>query len=373
MHSRGVLLLERSEVLNFSAQALSAVRHTRDVGSAFFTLLLMQTWLTAFTCVMTIISIAFFSYGPSKDHFPLDLSYIGFLIILPCLLCLYLAFTRREGALHDLSQVKSGLLFCWLRVQRLASRSNDDAVDSQLAAIQQTMFSLLDGMRIYLLQPRFYATAYPYFGVRSKMVAIAQDRTRHLRRITACFKKLSDLCEGCDDRLELVHLAFERLTNVKEFRSPQPLRAMTRICIPVVIPVFVGPFWASYYASTGSFAFALLVGLLLNLVLVALLNVAIALEDPFDNVGLDGIYCDEHFHELEQNILMDADAELAASAARFSQARARIMPTSDTKMSRRNGWSPTSGRQSPNGHETIKSGQNLSFVSVDNLPLSTDP
>ncbi len=34
--------------------------------------------------------------------------------------------------------------------------------------------------------------------------------------------------------------------------------------------------------------------------LVAVLNVAVALEDPFDNVGLDGIYCDEHFYELEQ-------------------------------------------------------------------------
>lgn len=67
MCCRGVLLLERSEVLNFGAQALSAVRQTRDVGAAFFTLLLMQTWLTAFTCVMTIISIAFFSYGGSKD------------------------------------------------------------------------------------------------------------------------------------------------------------------------------------------------------------------------------------------------------------------------------------------------------------------
>lgn len=47
---------------------------------------------------------------------------------------------------------------------------------------------------------------------------------------------------------------------------------------------------SSYKKATGSFAFSLLVGLLLNLVLVALLNVAIALEDPFDNVGLDGIY-----------------------------------------------------------------------------------
>jgi hypothetical protein len=42
----------------------------------------------------------------------------------------------------------------------------------------------------------------------------------------------------------------------------------------------------------------------------------------FRQVGLDGIYCDEHFHELEQNILMDADAELTADAARFSRVRA---------------------------------------------------
>ena len=112
-----MLLLERSEVLNFGSQAQSALRQTRDVGSAFWTLLLTQTWLTVFTCVMTIVSIAFFSYGecraamcscalvsapsqardsfdgfhsgPNDDQFPLDLSYIGFLIILPCLLCMY--------------------------------------------------------------------------------------------------------------------------------------------------------------------------------------------------------------------------------------------------------------------------------------------
>ena len=171
MHGRrGVLLLERSEFLSFGAQAQSALRQTRDVGAAFWTLLVTQTWLTVFTCVMTIISIAFFSYGagpfhlystaislaislslsqrtlvaihskllstfsgPSNDIFPLDLSYIGFLIILPCLLCMWQviadaqnracacmlehdpqtvqpytpvlqAFSRREAALHDLSQ-----------------------------------------------------------------------------------------------------------------------------------------------------------------------------------------------------------------------------------------------------------------------------
>ena len=78
--------------------------------------------------------------------------------------------------------------------------------------------------------------------------------------------------QGCDERLELVYLAFDRMCNIKEFRCdglvdgrlmrvpcfrdgpkvmlrtltsrlPQALRAMIRVCIPVVIPVFVGPFW----------------------------------------------------------------------------------------------------------------------------------
>lgn len=55
-----------------------------------------------------------------------------------------------------------------------------------------------------------------------------------------------------------------------------------------------------------------------------------------------------------------------------AQARASIATTSDAK-TRRSGWSPAGGQRSPSGLDTIKERQNLSFVSVDNLPLSTDP
>lgn len=34
--------------------------------------------------------------------------------------------------------------------------------------------------------------------------------------------------------------------------------------------------------------------------MVGLLNVSLALEDPFDNQGLDGIYIDEALFEAEQ-------------------------------------------------------------------------
>lgn len=47
-------------------------------------------------------------------------------------------------------------------------------------------------------------------------------------------------------------------------------------------------------------AAALSACLQLNLALVGLLNVSLALEDPFDNQGLDGIYVDEALFEAEQ-------------------------------------------------------------------------
>ena len=38
-------------------------RQFRDVGSAFWTFILVQTWLTLFTIFMSICSISFFVYG----------------------------------------------------------------------------------------------------------------------------------------------------------------------------------------------------------------------------------------------------------------------------------------------------------------------
>ena len=38
----------------------------------------------------------------------------------------------------------------------------------------------------------------------------------------------------------------------------------------------------------------------MNLATVAVLHTAMALEDPFDNQGLDGIYVDEALFEAEQ-------------------------------------------------------------------------
>ena len=58
--------------------------------------------------------------------------------------------------------------------------------------------------------------------------------------------------------------------------------------------------------------------------------------------------------------------------AAATQVHASIAPMSNAK-AQHDGWSPGDEQRSPGGHGTVKDRQNLSFVSVDELPLSTDP
>lgn len=68
---QAVLRLERSRV-----QVTSMLLQFRDVGSSFCTFVLVQTWLTVFTILVSICSISFFTYGglpaPHPSHVPLQ-------------------------------------------------------------------------------------------------------------------------------------------------------------------------------------------------------------------------------------------------------------------------------------------------------------
>lgn len=74
---------------------------------------------------------------------------------------------------------------------------------------------------------------------------------------------------------------------------------MYRMYISLIIPLFFGPYW-SYVGSQTSFAFSFFLSAFIQLALCGLLNVALDLEDPFDNHGMDGIFIDEQLFEVAQ-------------------------------------------------------------------------
>ncbi|CAL8461728.1 g1259 [Coccomyxa elongata] len=234
------------------------------------------------------------------------------MVLLPLVSTLWWAYQRRERALSELAQVKT-----LLQHIALANRDWLPAGVLPAAHLQQTqalLHTLTDGMRAYFLPPRFYSTEFPYAGLKLKMMKIAQERAKIMRRITNAFHQLARSSEvlrsaglGDAQLAQLaawnfqLHLSFERMANIKEYRTPQGIRALSRCYVSLLIPIFFGPYYASLHYGVGT-AFAVIFAILMNLATVGVLHTAMALEDPFDNQGLDGVYVDESLYEAEQAI-----------------------------------------------------------------------
>jgi len=175
--------------------------------------------------------------------------------------------------------------------------------------------TIIPAMRTYFLPSRFYSRNYPYLGYKSAMIQIALDRSRSQRQIkdgifTLHTASLSSRAAGLSPPLEaLLHdrtlrlsIVIDQMSNVKEFGTPQGIRTLARFYICLIIPLFFAPYWAWVSAFT-NFAFAFFSSNAIQIALVGLLNVAMSLEDPFDNTGLDGVFIDEQLYEVEQTLL----------------------------------------------------------------------
>jgi hypothetical protein len=97
--------------------------------------------------------------------------------------------------------------------------------------------------------------------------------------------------------LEL-QISIDKMGNVKEYRTPQGMRSLARFYVVLFIPIFFGPYWA-WVATNTDFAFAFFFSILTQVALTAVLNLSLALEDPFDNKGMDGVFVDEPLYEVE--------------------------------------------------------------------------
>eukprot|EP00913_Durusdinium_trenchii_P032564 g30486.t1 len=113
--------------------------------------------------------------------------------------------------------------------------------------------------------------------------------------------------------------SFEKLWSFKTYRTPTTLRSVCRVNIQIM-PFFFGPYYVHLARNEdgdivrGRLIFACLFSCLLSTTLVALLNVAIALENPF-RPGLDTLRIQEEFYLCREAILTVAreaeDAHLA--------------------------------------------------------------
>lgn len=253
-------------------------------------------------------AVCFFSFYKGRDHLaaPIDFNFVGFTVVLPLVGFIWIAYQRRERSLGYLSDCKC------LMIGIINAFVHWNSVDGPLLEAQAAISSLISAMHNYFLPGRFYSRRYPYLGYKSAMVQIALDRARALRQFRESIAALgtavvtartlnalpSHLEATLHDRILQLSMSVERMSNVKEFGTSQGVRTMARIYICVIIPLFYGPYWAWINSQT-DFSLGFFSSIVIQLALTGTLNAALALEDPFDNDGLDGIFIDEQLYEVE--------------------------------------------------------------------------
>lgn len=191
---------------------------------------------------------------------------------------------------------------------------------------------------------------------------IALDGSQSQRQMRKGLEELDILSLQCNEQtVEMrrhifnLHVVIDKLCNAKEFGSPQGIRAMVRCYICLIIPVFFGPYWA-FISENADFAVAFFVSSAFQVALTGLLNVSITLEDPFDNVGLCGIFIDEQLYEIEHAV----------------QALGHYRSTQDTDMNGEESRGDEDGQQQQEGggreeQEEDSSRQRVVRVATDNV------
>lgn len=206
-------------------------------------------------------------------EFPMAL--ISVAIVFPIVFAINAAFGRRERALAAFASVKASLVTLVLAHRDWAPAGHDQG-----------------GIRA--LVARFLAEMRPYFD------PTVGGEDEHRREIYVVLNEISRANESlresgvpanevsrANQYLRLLMADFEKMRIVREYRTPQSLRAYSAVFLNA-FPVLFGPTFASI-SGEGPVWAGYMVAAFYSLVLVGLERVQDDLEDPFDGVGIDDV------------------------------------------------------------------------------------
>lgn len=234
-------------------------RHTAAVTA----LALLSTWLCR-------------RYGVEAD---LPSALIGIAVIFPIVFSINSAYKRREEALSYLADARGhGVAIAWAHRDWTGgdpglARRGREAVDALFGAVRAYFEGVGAGDREALAEVyrRFSALSESHEALRAAGVP-ANEVSR------------------VNQYLRAVIIDFERMRNILEYRTPQALRAYSRVFLNG-FPILFGPYFARL-GTESTAAVGYLVAVVYSVVLVSLDNIQEALENPYDTVGEDDVDLD---------------------------------------------------------------------------------
>ena len=219
-------------------------------------------------------------------HFVVPTDLISIAIVFPIVFSIHAAYNRREKALEHYSIFKASALSIryahshWAHEKQKENRENkildrNEHID-RLDGIYEDLFKKIYD---YLHSKKPKSETYDQIITLIGKISLSNEKLRPF--------VLDPENVRSNENLRLMAVELENIINIKNYRTPNSLRAYTKVFLNI-FPIIFGPFFAHVAIERG-IEFGLVMATIYSLVLTILDNIQEDLEDPFDGVGSDDI------------------------------------------------------------------------------------
>jgi predicted membrane chloride channel (bestrophin family) len=244
------------------------------------------------TIIISLLAI-FFTYLCNYFSFSAKMpsGLIGVAIIFPIVFSINAAYRRREEALKYFASFKAHAIALFYAHKDWVpdkAQASDKAIE-----FYSLLKSLFEAFKNYFVTAKheYFNQVYDYFN----RISASHES---LRKLGVPANEVS----RANQYLRAMMIEFERIRNIRMYRSPVSLRAYSQIFLNI-FPLLYAPYFAYLCKETYS-VIGYGVALIYSIVLVSLDNIQEGLEDPFDGIGTDDIKFDV-FNEYEVHLKID--------------------------------------------------------------------
>ena len=204
---------------------------------------------------------------------------IAIAIIFPLGFAINAAFSRREKVLELYASIKAGAIVLYFN-----HRDWLDPIDPMvLDSVRDITRQLLVNINAYMANPDAGdAEAIPVYANFAEISGMAEK----IREGGAYPSDAARVNRG----LAQMTIDFERMRNIRNYRTPASLRAYSQLFLNV-LPIFFAPHFA-YVAQKHGPTVSIIIAAVYSTLLVSLDNIQEALEDPFDQHDEDDVLLD---------------------------------------------------------------------------------
>ncbi len=201
---------------------------------------------------------------------------IGVAVIFPIVFSINSAYQRREQALRALASARAhAVAIGWAHRDWL--EGHEELADSGRRLLEELFASI----RIF-----FHAGAGEHPEALQEVYRRFSTLSKSHEELRAAGMPANEVSRT-NQYLRAVMIEFERMRAILEYRTPQALRAYSRVFLNG-FPVLYGPYFATLAADSVP-AVGYLVAVLYSVVLVSLDNIQEALENPYGIVDEDDV------------------------------------------------------------------------------------